>query len=182
MTRIEILKREDMNEAQGNVYDETKASGGPVGGPYYAYIRIPELMRRAQSLRACLHEGPLNGRERQIINLVVARHWGAKYPWFAQARNALEVGLEREVIDAINANQTPSLTDERERAVYHVARELLADHRLSDATYGSAEVALGLEDLVAAVANVGQFAMTCSTANAFEIDPPADAPIPLADL
>jgi hypothetical protein len=29
---------------------------------------------------------------------------------------------------------------------------------------------------------VGQFAMTCCTANAFEIDAPADAPTPLADI
>ncbi len=182
MTRIEILSREDMNEAQGAVFDEAKASGGPVGGPYYAYIRIPELMRQSQALRACLQSGPLSGRERQIINLVVARHWNAKYPWFAQARNALAVELDREIIDAINANQTPQLDDPREQAVYAVARELLVDQRLSDATYASAEAALGLEDLVAAVASVGQFAMTCCTANAFEIDPPADAPIPLADI
>ncbi|MCZ6509446.1 MAG: hypothetical protein O7A62_02550, partial [Alphaproteobacteria bacterium] len=75
MTRIEILKREDMDEAQGSVYDEAKTGPPPVGGPYLAYIRIPELMRQAQNLRACLHGGPLSGRERQIINLVVARHW-----------------------------------------------------------------------------------------------------------
>lgn len=182
MTRIAILKPEDMNDAQRAVYDEAQASGGPVGGPYYAYIRIPELMRQSQKLRACLHDGPLSGRERQIITLVVARHWNAGYPWFAQARNALAVGLDREIIDAINANETPRFDDPREQAVYAVARELLTDKTLSDATYASAEQALGLEHLVAAVANVGQFAMTCCTANAFEIDPPADAPIPLADL
>ena len=182
MARIEILKREDMNEAQGEVYDEAQAAGGPVGGPYHAYIRIPELMRRSQSLRFCLHSGPLSGRERQIINLVVARHWGSKFPWFAQARGALAVGLEQEVIDAINANEAPELDDPREQAVYKVARELLTERSLSDATFASAEASLGLEDLVAAVATVGQFGMTCCTANAFEIDAPADAPTPLADL
>ena len=182
MTRIEILSREDMNEAQGAVYDEAKAGAGPVGGPYYAYIRIPELMRQSQALRACLQSGPLSGRERQIINLVVARHWNAKYPWFAQARNALDVDLDREIIDAINANETPQLADAREQAVYAVAHELMVEQKLSNATYDSAEEALGLEDLVAAVASVGQFAMTCCATNAFEIDPPPDAPIPLVDI
>lgn len=182
MARIEILKRENMTDAQGEVYDEAQASGGPVGGPYHAYIRIPELMRQSQNLRACLNGGPLSGRERQIINLVVARHWGAKFPWFAQARNALAVGLEQEIIDAINVNETPQLDEPREQAVYTLARELLAERALNDSTYASAEASLGLEDLVAAVASVGQFAMTCCTANAFEIDPPADAPTPLADL
>ena len=36
MTRIKILERGEMNEEQGRVYDEAKASGGPVGGPYIA--------------------------------------------------------------------------------------------------------------------------------------------------
>lgn len=182
MARIEILQRENMNEAQGRVYDEAKAAGAPVGGPYYAYVRLPELMSQASKLRACLHEGPLSGRERQIINLMVARHWGAKYPWVAQVRGAIAVGLDQGIIDAINANNAPQLDNPREMAVYVVAGELLASRKLSDATYATAETTLGLEDLVAAVANVGQFSMTCCTANAFEIDAPADAPTPLADL
>lgn len=182
MTRIKILDRADMNEEQGRVYDEAKAAGGPVGGPYYAYIRIPELMRRSQALRACLQSGPLNARERQLINLAVARHWGARYPWVAQARRSVEAGIEQPVIDAINHNKTPPLNEPRERAIYALARELLANHGLSDATYAAAEAALGLEDLVAAVAGVGQFSMTCCTANAFDVDPPAGAPTPLAEL
>ena len=36
MTRIAILKREEMNEEQGAVYDDAKAAGRPLGGPYFA--------------------------------------------------------------------------------------------------------------------------------------------------
>ncbi len=44
--RFEILKREDMNEEQGRLYDEIEAKDGRVrGGPYWAYIRNPEFMR-----------------------------------------------------------------------------------------------------------------------------------------
>jgi len=124
MTRIKILEREDLNDEQAAVYDESLAMGGPVGGPYYAYIRIPELMRRAQALRACLHDGPLSGRERQIVHLVVARHWNAKYPWFAQARNALAVGVEQEIIDAININEAPTLSDPRGVAEAEIEADL----------------------------------------------------------
>jgi hypothetical protein len=40
---------------------------------------------------------------------------------------------------------------------------------------------MGLEDLVALIATTGSFTMTCLTANTFEVDPPVDAPTPLAD-
>jgi 4-carboxymuconolactone decarboxylase len=181
MTRIAILDRADMNAEQGRVYDAAKQSSGIVGGPYYAYIRLPKLFDVCQNLRTCLASGPLSPREQQVVNLTVARHWNARYPWFAQVRRSLAVGIDRSVIDAINAGQTPSLADGRERTCHVVASELLANTRLSDQTYAAAEKALGLESLVALVALTGSFSMTCLTASAFGVDPPADNPVPLAE-
>jgi 4-carboxymuconolactone decarboxylase len=181
MTRIAIIDRADMNAEQARVYDAAKDAGGVVGGPYYAYIRLPKLFETAQNLRTCLFSGPLSGRERQIANLVVARHWSSQYPWCAQVRGALAVGIERPVIEAINARRTPDLPDARERTCFVVPRELLSDRKLSDETYAAAERTMGLEDLVALIATTGSFSMTCLTANTFEVDPPPDAPIPLAE-
>jgi 4-carboxymuconolactone decarboxylase len=122
----------------------------------------------------------LSQREQQIVNLVVARHWNARYPWFAQVRRSLAVGIDQAVIDAINTHKTPSLADVRERACFAVASELLANKGFSDETYAAAEKAMGLESLVALVASTGSFSMTCMTANTFGIDPPPDNPTPLA--
>ena len=181
MPRIAIIERADMNAEQARVYDAAKQSSGPLGGPYYAYIRLPKLFEACQNLRGCLSSGPLSRREQQIVNLVVARHWNARYPWFAQARASLAVGLEQAVIDAINAHKTPSLADAREQTCFVVARELLANKGLSGETYAAAEKTMGLESLVALVATTGSFSMTCLTANTFGIDPPSDNPTPLAE-
>ena len=132
-------------------------------------------------MRACLGSEPLSGRERQIAHLVIARHGNSRYPWFAQVRASLAVGLEQAVIDAINARKTPDLTDTRERTCFVVARELLANKGLSDEAYAAAEKTLGLEHLVALVATVGSFSMTCLTAATFQIAPPPDNPTPLAE-
>jgi 4-carboxymuconolactone decarboxylase len=181
MARIAILERADMNAEQARVYDAAKQSSGIVAGPYYAYIRLPKLFEACQSLRASLSSGPLTPREQQIVNLVAARHWNARYPWFAQVRRSLAVGIDQAVIDAINAHGSPSLADARERTCLVVARELLASKGLSDETYAAAEKTMGLESLVALVASIGSFSMTCMTANTFGIDPPAANPIPLTE-
>jgi 4-carboxymuconolactone decarboxylase len=170
-----------MNTEQARVYDSAKQSGGPVGGPYYAYIRLPKLFDAAQNMRATLSSGPLSKREQQIVNLVIARHWGARYPWFAQVRGSLAAGIPQAVIDAINARKTPELPDARERTCYAVASELLAKKGLSDETYAAAEKTMGLEHLVALVATTGSFSMTCMTANTFQIAPPPENPTPLAE-
>ncbi len=180
MPRITMIERNAMNAEQARVYDAAKQSSGIVGGPYTAYIRLPKLFEAAQGLRELLSGGPLSQREQQIVNLVVARHWNAQYPWFAQVRRSLSVGLTQAVIDAINARKPPDLSDARERACHVVASELLANKGLSDASYAAAEKTLGLDSLVAAVATTGSFSMTCLTAATFGIAPPAENPTPLA--
>src|SRR5262244_1821096 len=127
MARIPIIDRTAMNAEQARVYDEAKTSSGIVGGPYLAYIRLPKLFEACQGVRASLASGQLSRREQQIVNLVVARHWNARYPWFAQVRGSLAAGIGQAVIDAINAGKTPDLADARERTCFVVARELLAN-------------------------------------------------------
>jgi 4-carboxymuconolactone decarboxylase len=179
MTRLAIIDRADMNAEQARVYDAAKAAGSPVGGPYVAYIRLPPLFEAAQNMRACLGGGPLSARERLIAYLVTARFWNAQYPWFAQSRAAREAGIEPEIIAAINARATPALGDARERICFLVAAEMLAGKGLSEARYAEAEKILGLEALVALVATIGSFTMTCLTAGTFAVPPPADNPTPL---
>jgi len=178
--RIAIIDRADMDAEQARVYDAAMDSGGVVGGPYYAYIRLPKLFETSQNLRTCQFSGPLSLREREITTLVVARHWNAQYPWCAHVRIALAAGLEQAIVKAINAGETPDIADPRELTCFVVSHELLAKKNLSEASYAVAKKTLGLEHLIALVALVGGFSMSCLTANAFEVDPPLDAPIPLA--
>ena len=181
MARIALIDRANMNAEQARVYDAAKAAGGPLGGPYYAYIRLPKLFEAAQNLRASLGAGPLSRREQQIVNLTVARHWGARYPWFAQVAASLKVGISQAVVDAINARKVPELADAREKMCFVVSREVLANKGLSNETYAEAAKTMGEESLVALVATTGSFSMTCMTAISFGVEPPAVNPIPLAE-
>ena len=176
MTRIAILTEDDMNDEQKSVIEDSKASGQPHGGPFWAYIRNPKLMRIVQDTGRCLAEGTLTPNEQSIIVLTVARHWSANYPWAVQVRNALKIGLGEDVIDAINGRAQLPTDDARENLVHRLANELLTDQGLSDASYGDAEAALTTEELVTVIARIGSFSMTCCTANAFDITPPDDVP------
>jgi 4-carboxymuconolactone decarboxylase len=176
MTRISILTSDEMNDEQRAVIDASKANGKPHGGPFWAYIRNPKLMQSVQNTQACIADSTLSAREQQITTLTVARFWGAKYPWAVQCRNAIKVGLRQEEIDAINARRPLPTGNKRELLAHQIANELLSDKGLSDASYAVAEASFSTEELVALVARVGAFSMTCCTANAFDITPPDDAP------
>lgn len=176
MTRIAVLKREEMNAEQGKLFDDVKAEGGPLGGPYWAYIRFPKLMRLAQDISSCLGQGGLSKRERQVSILAIARFWGAEYPWAAQAAASAKMGLEAEIVDTINAGGRPKLSDPREKMAYDLTRELLEQKKLSDATYAAAAQIFNEKELVSLVATVGQFSMTCLTTIAFDCTPTPEMP------
>jgi 4-carboxymuconolactone decarboxylase len=179
MTRIAILKPEEMSAEQRAVIEAAKAAGKPHGGPFWAYVRNPKLMQTLHSLGDCIADSTLSSREQLIVTLTVARFWNAKYPWAAQSRNGIKAGLTQNEIDAINARAALPSENKRELLAHKIAGELLANKSLSDATYAAAEAAFSTEDLVALVARVGSFSMTCCTANAFDITPPDDAPVRL---
>jgi 4-carboxymuconolactone decarboxylase len=182
MTRFHVLQRQEMNAEQRQLCDEIEATDGRLrGGPYWAYIRNPKFMRLHNDMSRYFRSCPLTGRERQIAVLAVVRYWNARYPWAVQVRASLAVGVEQEIIDAINARQRPNFSAPGEAAAYDVASELVADKGLSDATYAAAEQQFGLEKLVDLVSSIGFFSMVCCTANAFDITPPDDAPARLID-
>jgi len=176
MTRISILTENDMNDEQRSVIEYSSHSGQPHGGPYWAYIRNPKLMRIVQDMNRILTEGTLTANELSIIVLTVARHWSAKYPWAVQVRNALKVGLGQNVIDAINGRAALPTEDARENLVHKLANELLADQGLSDASYAEAEALFTTDELITVIARIGAFSMTCCTANGFDITPPDEVP------
>ena len=180
MTRFAILKRTEMNAEQGALYDDIEKEGGRLGGPYWALIRIPKFMRLHQDMGTYVRQCGLSPRERQIAVLTTVRHWNGKYPWAAQVRASLEIGLDQTIIDAINRRETPRFPTERERMAHVVALELPASKGLSDATYAAAEKAFGLTHLTDLAAAIGFFTMLCCTANTFDITPPDNYPARLA--
>jgi 4-carboxymuconolactone decarboxylase len=177
MTRISILGRDQMNAEQGKVFDDVKAEGGPLGGPYWAYIRHPQLMRQLQDTSNYIGQnGGLSKRERQMAIMAIIRFWGAEYPWAVQTRATLAMGIAQDIIDAINNGSTPKLDDVREKMAYDVAVELLNTRKLSEATYASASKTFDEAELVSLVATIGQFSMTCLTTIAYECTPPDEVP------
>ena len=176
MTCITILKRADMDAEQGKVFDDVTKEGGPTGGPYWAYIRNPKLMRELQDVSNTLSASGPSKRERQLSIMAIIRFWGAEYPWSVQTRAALAMGISQEIIDAINSGGTPVIADAREKMAYDLTVELLNKKNLSEATYAAASKLFNEKELMAVIATVGQFSMTCLTTIAYDCTPSPDVP------
>jgi 4-carboxymuconolactone decarboxylase len=173
MTRLKDLKTDEMTPEQAKVYRDIEESGGRLGGPYTAYIRIPRFMRLNQDMGDYLRSNSLPARLRSLIVLRTVKHWGAKYAFAVNKRSALKDGLESDIVAALEQGREPPLSDPRDVAALAVAKELLETRTLSEATYRRAVAAFGEDSLVDVVVTTGFYSMVSMTLNAFDVDPPA---------
>jgi 4-carboxymuconolactone decarboxylase len=176
MYRIPALSRDEMDAAQQKVYDATLAATGRVGkGPAVGYAYSPGLWQVHNASSAHLLDCSLTPPQVRIVSLMTARHWNAAYPWSAQAAMALTAGVDRAVVEAINAGKQPEFTDSAEEMVHAVARELLATGSLGNDIFKAAKSTLGYQRLADVVGVIGHFSTTALMANVVGAEPPGDA-------
>lgn len=175
MSRMKPLAREDMNDEQAAVYDEIVGNGGRLGGPYGAYIRIPRFMKLNQDMGDYLRSNSLDPKLRQLAGILSIRHWGAKFPWAMNAREAVKQGLSQDIVDSINKGETPSFVNEDEEIVYELVSELLSNRLISDATYARSAAYFGDENLTDIIVTAGFYSMVSMTVVSVDVQPPPDA-------
>lgn len=183
MPRLTLPPDSSMTEAQREACAEA-VSGlrGRVPAPMIAWIRNPELARRAQRLGELLrYQTTLEPRLSELAILVCARHWTSHYEWTVHKREGLKAGMDPAVVDAIAARRAPRLRDAREQAVHDVAQVLLATGRVPEVLHSSGTAALGEQGMVELVALLGYYSLVALTLNAFEIGLPDAAAPELAD-
>lgn len=174
-----------MTDAQRRVHDESlQAPGGAQGRaprPFTAWLRSPELARRAFSLGEFVrHDTTLAPRLVQIAALVVARHWSAQYLWHTRKQDALGLGLPATAIEAIAKRQVPDFADAAERAVHAFSAALQSQHEVSDAIYRDAVATLGEQGVAELVGVLGYYTLVAMTLTSFELGLPKGAPPELA--
>ncbi len=181
MSRIPTLTRDEMDDEQKRVYDDTAATTGRIGrGPAVGYAYAPGMWENNNAATAYFENCSLTQPQLRMVALLTARHWNAAYPWAAQARMALEAGLERSVVDAVNAREQPSFASRDDEVIHAAAREVLETGTLGDAGFKAAEKTLGYRRLADLVGVIGHFCKTAMMANVVGAETPAEWPSHLA--
>ena len=177
MTRIPPQNRDEMDADQQAILDRIVSKNGRVGfGPAIGYAYSAQVWRLHNESSAHLLDCTLTAPQVRIISLMTVRHWNAAYPWSAQAKTAINAGLDITNVEAINSGEQPAFDDKTDAAVYAATHELLATGNLSDDGFKAAEEALGHKRLVEVVHTIGHFCTTGMMANIVGVEPAPDAP------
>jgi 4-carboxymuconolactone decarboxylase len=183
MPRLPDIDPDRLAPEQRRVYDAIVASPrGRVEGPLRVWLTSPDFAERAQNLGVyCRFGSKLPPRLSEIAILVGAAHWRAGFEWWAHANFARAAGHAEPLIEAIRTGATPAFANEDERSVHAVAKELVEQRRLTDATYRKATEVLGTQALVDLVGILGYYTIVAMTIVAFDVPMPPGEPDPFAD-
>ncbi|MEY2433561.1 MAG: 4-carboxymuconolactone decarboxylase, partial [Acidimicrobiaceae bacterium] len=187
VSRLPYLRRDELDHEAEGVWDAVVAVRGPevfndaggLVGPFNAWLHAPEVGGHLSALGAVLRFGTsLDRRLVELAILVVGAHWKAEFEWWFHSRLAARNGVSDAVIAAIEVGATPSFDRGDEAAVYGIVRELVADGRVTSATYDDALAMFGPRGVVELVSLCGYYVLVSFTLNAFEIPlPPGESAV-----
>lgn len=103
-------------------------SSDGLGGPFNLLLRSPPMARRFIDLLTYFNEDTqvLDPPCRRLAVLVLSRHAGSSYAWWAHRRRAIANGeFPAEVIDAVNDRRAPGGLTEKQSAVVAFVQDLV---------------------------------------------------------
>jgi 4-carboxymuconolactone decarboxylase len=187
--RLRPILPEHLSPQQRELYDNmvevidanfgdliARDGGGALVGPFNAWLHFPGFGSPAWAFNRSLWEhSVLPADIHQLVILVTAAKFGARYEMYGHEYFAQRAGLSDEKIATIAAGERPSDLDRNERVAYDMAAALNRGASLPDTTYHAALSAFGDVGVAEIVFLVGCFSMVAVTLNAF------DAPVPGRD-
>lgn len=178
MARLANIERDQLKPEDQKFYDAIADSRGSVRGPYGVLMHSPDLAARvAHTGTFVRYNLDLPEALREMVILATAREIRSQYEFYAHARLARQAGLAESTIQAIAHGTAPQgLSGDEEKLVRYV-KELLQDHKISDATFSAVRERFGMQKTLEITGLIGHYLLVGQVLAAFEVElPPGEKP------
>lgn len=182
--RLAQLRYEDLPaDVQPLADDILKVSSAALGGPYNALLRSPQMARRAFDFLDYLRfRTSVDKRLNEFAILIQARIANAQYEWWAHETIARRAGLSDAVMAELRQCRRPTSMRDDERLVYDYCGQLTLNHRVPDALWQEAVVAMGEQAVIDLTVLSGTYVMVSMLLNATQVGIPGGGAEPLVVL
>jgi alkylhydroperoxidase family enzyme len=139
-------------------------------------LHSPPLCRRVLDVTTYLRESsPVRSGARELAIIATAREKDCPYVWAAHVPTARSEGVSEAVIAAVRDRGPIDALSQDERDIIDYARQLLREHRVSQALFDRLRDTRGVNWLVDLTALIGHYGFVTAVLNAFEVAPAPDA-------
>jgi len=142
---------------------------GVLSGPYRAMLLSPVVGTALERVGVAVrYESRLPPAVRELAILMVARHCRCPVEWTAHEALARSSGVPDVTVETL-ATGDPTLVGHEAEVTYAFTRELLADNRVSDETFGQAVALLSLPGVFELIVTIGYYQIIAGVNNAFDL-------------
>ncbi|MCP4179131.1 MAG: carboxymuconolactone decarboxylase family protein [bacterium] len=182
MKRISILDKEELSTEQLEIYNKILASRPSIAGPFEAWLHSPEFADKAQEVGKFVRfNTSLSSNLSELVILTVARYWNCQNEWSIHEPFAVDAGLDRKIINAINHSEKIEFNNEKESIVYDYTKQLLEKQFIEDSLYAKILNSFNEKTIVELTGLIGYYSMVALTLNAFQIRVPQKVAPKLSD-
>lgn len=183
--RLTPLSYSELDPAQKAMWDALRS--GPRGakavrpegyltGPFDALLRAPAVGDQLAGLGALLRfESTLTARQRELVIVIVAAHWHARFAWNSHVVYAREAGVPEAALAALAAGARPVLDDPDDQLVADHVGEMVRTGVVDAETYEGVRHLLGDQGLVELVVLAGYYSLEAFVLNTFDVPLPPGA-------
>jgi 4-carboxymuconolactone decarboxylase len=149
-----------------------------VFGPFLPLLWSPELMIRTSAMGDYLrYQSAFPPHLSEFIILVASRLWSQSYEWSLHRPIALQAGVPRAIVDAIEEGRRPEDMSEEQEILYNFSTELIEGGGVSDTTYYRALAKFGEKGIVDAAGITGYYTLLAMILNTARTSPEPGGPL-----
>ena len=182
MARLPNVNRDELKPEDQQYFDEIVGSRGSVRGPYGILLHSPQLAARVAHTGTFVRfEFDVPEALKELVIITTAREVTSQYEFSAHARLAREAGVSEETIQAVAKGTAPQGLSGDEEILVRYTKELVGNHKISDATFNAVKDRFGVQDTVNFTGLIGHYLLVGQILLAFDVDlaPGMTAEIPV---
>jgi alkylhydroperoxidase family enzyme len=170
--RITPLPESEWTEEQRALLSRGTADGEPRRNNWFStLVRHPKVYKHWSAYgSALLYRGLLSNHDREVVVLRNASLLDAGMQFTEHARIALEEGMSRDALDAIDAGSEDPRLDAWDRTLTRATEELHRDHVLSDDTWNALAERLDDRQMIELIMLVGSYATMAWLQNSLRVE------------
>ena len=180
LSRLPIVKRDDLDEDGKRIYDMLAGGEGKTvtpTGPAAISLQSPKVAEAIQMLNQYLRfHGVLKARDYEVAILVAAREFDQQYEWSGHEMGARTAKVPESVIDAIKFNKDATGFSDKDTLLITFTRQLLHQHKLDSDQYAKSVAVFGKQGTLELATIIGDYAMAAIMLNATDQHLPAGRP------
>lgn len=182
MVRLPNVNRDELKPEDQQYFDEIVGSRGSVRGPYGILLHSPQLAARVAHTGTFVRfEFDVPEALKELVIITTAREVTSQYEFSAHARLAREAGVSEETIQAVAKGTAPQGLSGDEEILVRYTKELVGNHKISDATFNAVKDRFGVQDTVNFTGLIGHYLLVGQILLAFDVElaPGMTAEIPV---